>query len=270
MAQESKLKVIIVEDEEKDSMVIAKILTDYYSHLVIIQGICQTVDDAIEKISSIKPDLVFLDIIIQGNRYGAFDILEKVNPDFQIIFITGNNDLEYYVKAIKTQCLDYIVKPTSIEDFAKPLAKAWENKRDLRNQLERSEYTKQLELFINSYKKQQTNQSIPIPVEYGHIIVKSSDIVKCLSEGNYTEIYLSNNTKKLANGNLKHFEELLSDYNIVRVHRQCMINLAHITSYSKKEGGKITLSNGDNIYIGDAWKDCFEKAYNRFFNIDEK
>lgn len=267
MTQESKLKVLIIEDEEKDSMVIAKILTDYYQHQVIIQGICQTVDDAIEKILRLKPDLVFLDIIIQGNRYGAFDILEKVNPDFQIIFITGNNDLEYYVKAIKTQCLDYIVKPTSIEDFARPLTKAWENKRDLRSQLEHAEYTKQLEHFINSYRKHQDNQSIPIPVEYGHIILKANEIVKCLSEGNYTEIYLSNGTKKLANGNLKHFEELLTDYSIVRVHRQCMINLSHITSYSKKEGGKITLSNGDNIYIGDAWKDSFEKAYNRFFNI---
>lgn len=268
MIQENKLRVIIVEDEEKDSMVIAKIITDYYSHLVTIQGICQTVNDAIEKISNLKPDLVFLDIVIQGNRYGAFDILEKVDPNFQIIFITGNNDLEYYIKAIKTQCLDYIVKPTSIDDFAKPLTKAWENKRDLRNQMERVEYTKQLELFINSYKKQQIKQAIPIPVEYGHIILKAEEIVKCLSEGNYTEIYLSNDTKKLANGNLKHFEGLLSSYNIVRVHRQCMINLAHITSYSKKEGGTITLSNGDNIYVGDAWKDSFEKAYNHYFNID--
>lgn len=268
MVQESKLKVIVVEDEEKDSKVIEKILTDYYQHLVSIEGICQNIDDAIAKISTTKPDLVFLDIVIQGNRYGAFDILEKVNPDFQIIFITGNNDLEYYVKAIKAHCLDYIVKPTSIEDFAKPLLKAWENKLVLQQQHQRTEYIKQLELFINSYKKQEGNPSIPLPIEFGHIIVKANDIIKCISEGNYTEIHLPNNTKRLANGNLKHFEELLSKYGIVRVHRQCMINLSHITSYSKKEGGKLILTNGDNIYIGEAWKDSFEAAYNEYFNIN--
>ena len=89
MIQESKLKVIVVEDEEKDCKVIEKILTDYYQHIVSIQGISQAVDDAVAKISTLKPDLVFLDIVIQGNRYGAFDILERTNPDFQIIFITG-------------------------------------------------------------------------------------------------------------------------------------------------------------------------------------
>jgi len=267
MTSESKLKVIIIEDEEKDSKVIEKILTDYYQHLVTVQGICQTVDEAITQISNIKPDLVFLDIVIQGNRHGAFDILEKVNPDFQIIFITGNNDLEYYAKAIKLHCLDYIIKPTSIEDFAKPLLHAWENKRVLRQQNQRAEYIKQLEMFISAYKKQDGNPSIPIPIEFGHVIVKANDIIKCVSEGNYTEVFLSNNTKRLANGNLKHFEELLSKYNIVRVHRQCMINLSHITSFSKKEGGKLVLTNGDNIYIGEAWKENFEKAYNDYFNI---
>lgn len=268
MTHESKLKVIIIEDEEKDSKVIEKILTDYYSHIVTIYGICQTVDDAIEKISDIKPDLVFLDIVIQGNRYGAFDILEKVNPDFQIIFITGNNDLEYYAKAIKLQCLDYIVKPTSIEDFANPILRAWENKRAMHQQHQRIEYIKQLEIFINSYKKRESNPSIPLPIEFGHVIVKVNDIIKCVSEGNYTEIYLSNNTKRLANGNLKYFEELLSKYNTVRVHRQCMINLAHIVSYSKKEGGKLTLTNGDSIYIGGSWKKSFEIAYNDYFNLN--
>jgi len=268
MTDKNKLKVLIVEDEEKDSKVIEKILTDYYQHLVIVQGICQTVEDAINKITELKPDLVFLDIVIQGNRYGAFDILQQVSPDFQIIFITGNNDLEYYEKAIKSNCLDYIVKPTTIDDFAKPLHRAWENKGALNQLHEREVYIKQLEVFISIYKNKQGNPAISLPIEFGHIVVKADDIIKCVSQGNYTEFYLSNNSKRLANGNLKYFEDVLLRYNIIRVHRQCMVNLSHITTFSRKEGGILTLTNDDTIYIGDTWRESFTKAYNAFFTIN--
>lgn len=267
MILENKLKAILVEDEEKDSKVIEKILADYYQHLVSLEGVSQTVEDAVEKITLIKPDLLLLDIVIQGNRFGAFDILEKVKPDFQIILITGNSDLEYYVKAIKAHCLDYIVKPTSIEDFAMPLMRAWENKRALFLQYQREERIEQLELFINTYKNQDFNPLIPLPIEFGHVITKANDIIMCMSEGNYTVIHMVNKGKCLASGNLKHFEELLTKYNIIRVHRQYMINLAHISSYSKKEGGQLILTNGDNVYIGEAWKKNFEAAYNKYFNI---
>ena len=99
------------------------------------------------------------------------------------------------------------------------------------------------------------------------MIVRTADIVKCQSEGNYTEFVLSDKTKKLANGNLKHFEDMLSEHNIVRVHRQYMVNLEHIHSYLKKGGGMITLSNGDVVYVGDTWREGFEKVYHEFFCI---
>lgn len=267
MTSEARLKVIIVEDEEKDRKVIERILSDYYPHMVTIVESCPTVDEAVAAIASHHPDLVFLDIVIRGNRHGAFDILERVTLDFQIIFITGNNDMEYYSKAIKLHCLDYIIKPTSIEDFSSPLTQAWEKKRELQQHIEREKYIKHLENFIEMFKRQQTDTSIPIPVEFGHIIVRADNIIKCQSNGNYTEFFLTDSTKKIANGNLKHFEEMLAGYNIVRVHRQCMVNLLHITSYTRKEGGMITLSNGYIVYVGETWRDNFETMYNNFFGI---
>ncbi|MCT4637644.1 MAG: LytTR family DNA-binding domain-containing protein [Bacteroidales bacterium] len=264
MGQDNKLRAVIIEDEPKDREVLNRILTDYYSDTVEVCGIADDIDEAVKLINRIKPDLVFLDIVLHGNRNGAFNILDRVHRSFQIIFITGQSCSDYYIKALRLNCIDYISKPTSIDDFKEPLDKAVDIKSRIDKESEMSEYIQRLELMIDILKNSSSNKHIALPVEYGQIIVTPSDIIQCKSSGNYTEFHFSNQPKRLINGNLKHYEELMADYGFVRVHKQVVINLKHITEYSRKEGGKLLLTDSSVVYIGESWKERFAKAYDNF------
>ncbi len=256
-----RLRTLIIEDEEKDRKVIEKILSSYYNELVEIIGYANCVEQAVSIIPELKPDLLMLDIVLQGNRYGAFQILEQVRPDFQIIFITGQNTSEYYMRALKLNCIDYISKPTAIEDFKIPLEKALKLVEQQRDHQSKETYIQRLELMVDMMKNTQTEHPIHLPVEFGFIVSKPSDIVMCTSAGNYTEFLFSDQTKRMVSGNLKHYQELLAPFSIIRIHRQKMVNLKHVVEYTRKEGGKIILSNKEIVYLGESWKAEFERVF---------
>ena len=48
---------------------------------------------------------------------------------------------------------------------------------------------------------------------------------------------------------LVEFEDLLQEYSFIRIHKAHLVNLKHITSYAKTDGGIIQLSNGDKVAV---------------------
>lgn len=73
-------------------------------------------EEAIEIITNLKPDLLFLDI--EMPRISGFDIMEitrnqGLNPI--IIFTTGYS--QYAIKAIKEQAFDYLLKPIILDEL---------------------------------------------------------------------------------------------------------------------------------------------------------
>ena len=56
---------------------------------------------------------------------------------------------------------------------------------------------------------------------------------------------------------LKDFEELLNEYDFIRVHNSHLINLNHVTKYTKGEGGVVTLSDGAEVDVSRRKKEEF-------------
>lgn len=56
---------------------------------------------------------------------------------------------------------------------------------------------------------------------------------------------------------LKEFEELLDDYNFMRVHNSHLINLNQVVKYTKGEGGVVTLSDGSEVDVSRRKKEEF-------------
>ena len=94
-------------------------------HLERLLGFCREVkviakigipEEALEIITNLKPDLLFLDI--EMPRISGFDIMEitrnqGLNPI--IIFTTGYS--QYAIKAIKEQAFDYLLKPIILDEL---------------------------------------------------------------------------------------------------------------------------------------------------------
>jgi two-component system LytT family response regulator len=88
--------------------------------------------------------------------------------------------------------------------------------------------------------------------------VKMEDIVRLRGNGNFTDIYLSNGSKKMVCRFLKHFSEILP-FPFMRVHKSHIINSTFVKNYNK--GGYVTLFDNSEIEISTTYKDDFLKKF---------
>ncbi|HOG69366.1 MAG TPA: response regulator, partial [Fibrobacteraceae bacterium] len=104
-------KTLIVDDEPLARVRMRNLLLEYPQDIEII-GEAGSGEEAIQKIRSLSPDLVFLDI--QMPDINAFDVLNSLNEEEipLVVFTTAFDD--YALRAYEENTIDYLLKP--IED----------------------------------------------------------------------------------------------------------------------------------------------------------
>lgn len=254
-----KIRSIIIEDEIYDQKIIDKILRTYYSDYVDIVDSVNNVEDAINSIWENKPQLLFLDIELNGDRNGAFHILDKVRQNFKIIFITAKNGQDYLLKAIKLSCIDYLIKPTRISDFELPIQKVYNT---LKNSKDDNRY--QLGLFRHNVNVSEIQDAkISLQSGYNYFPVAIRNIIRCESQGNYTHFYFADKSHSLINGNLKSFEDRLTSFGFCRINKEDLINLSHIRQFSRKnKSWEVQMHGQFTLYISSQRRQHFLNAYN--------
>jgi len=102
--------ILIVDDEVDIRDLVAGILEDE-GHRTRTAG---SSDEALATIESRRPNLVFLDIWLQGSRLDGLQVLELIkqqHPDLPVVMISGHGNIETAVSAIKLGAYDFIEKP---------------------------------------------------------------------------------------------------------------------------------------------------------------
>ena len=79
--------------------------------------------------------------------------------------------------------------------------------------------------------------------------VKIDDIIRCESDGQYTEFYLSNSKKIVISKSLKEYETLLKPYGFLRPHNSHLINIRKILKYDKNDGGSLIMETNCNVPV---------------------
>jgi two-component system LytT family response regulator len=217
---------------------------------VEVLAVCSDIEEGKAAIEGLRPDLVLSDIELGEQR--AFDMLQKLNnTDFEIIFTTAHE--HYAIKAIKFSALDYLLKPFSVEDLAGAI-------EHYRQKKDRKQSSLQLQsLFHNLKHIEKDSKKIVLPTQNGYEIILVKEIIRCKADINYTTFYLLNGSKMVVSKTLKEFEDLLNEYDFIRVHNSHLINLHHIKNYTRGEGGVVTMSDGTEVDVSRRKKDEFLK-----------
>ncbi|PCJ26540.1 MAG: DNA-binding response regulator [Flavobacteriales bacterium] len=233
----TKLKAIIVEDEEASRITLNNYINKYCTNIEVLD-MANSVQTGIEIINKHQPDVVFLDIEMPyGN---AFDLLESLdNINFEIIFVTAYRD--YAIKALNLSAAYYLLKPIDIDELISAVDKIVERKKEGEDIF----HTKILMDNIKSNSIQ--HKKIVLPQMDGFEVVNVSEIIRAEADDNYTNFYLVSGKTFLVSKTLKHFDELLSEFNFVRVHKSHLVNLQYITKYIKGKGGQVRMS--DDSYV---------------------
>lgn len=122
------LDILIIDDEDDIRDLIAGILEDEGFETRQAHG----ADSGLAEIARRRPNLVFLDIWMQGSRLDGLQLLDEFqnhHPDMPVVMISGHGNLETAVSAIKRGAYDYIEKPFKIDRLLHITQRAMEASR---------------------------------------------------------------------------------------------------------------------------------------------
>ncbi|WP_440067396.1 LytR/AlgR family response regulator transcription factor [Tenacibaculum discolor] len=232
-----KLSAILVDDMPTALEMLQNDLTQFHPEIEII-GTAKSVVEASKALRKQQPDILFLDIML-GDGTG-FDVLE-IHPNLssKIIFVTASD--EYAIKAFKFAAIDYVLKPYSNEDLANAINKAKDQIKPDKEQL--------TVLQQSITKPNQRPKKISLNTSDKIMVVNLDDIVRCQSDNNYTEFFLNDGQKILVGKTLKHFADMLKEYDFLRVHQSHLINIQFIKEFIKSDGGYLVLKNKTTVPV---------------------
>ena len=106
--------ILVIDDEKDIRDLVAGILEDegYNTRMA------GDSDAALQAIGDRKPNMIFLDIWLQGSKLDGLELLEvikKTHSDLPVVVISGHGNIETAVAAIKNGAYDYIEKPFKVD-----------------------------------------------------------------------------------------------------------------------------------------------------------
>ena len=187
--------------------------------------------DALKMIESESPDLLLIDVMIEGEQDGI-DLALHVNQNYGIpfIFLTALSDQNTVNRAKKANPSAYLVKPFNENDLFSSIEIAFNNY----NQQKKSHQTPASPLSGN------LNDVVFIKQANLFHKIEINDIQYVESENVYLNIYTSANNF-VVRSKLDDFIDQLPSGDFLRVHRSYAVNLKHIetlNSLTIKVAGK--------------------------------
>jgi two-component system LytT family response regulator len=229
------IRAVIIDDERLARNELKKLLLDFPEIEVIAEA--ANAAEGIEKVDSLNPDLIFLDIQMPGKT--GFDMLSELERAPNVIFTTAYD--EYALKAFEVNALDYLLKPVEPKRLADALQK-----------LQVEEDKDPISDHNISVNRSILNEHDQVFVKDGERcwFVKLSDIRLFESVGNYAKVYFGPN-KPLILKSLNALEERLDEKVFFRANRKHIVNLRLIEKIEPYFNGGLLLEmkGGEKIEV---------------------
>ncbi|RYY54329.1 MAG: response regulator transcription factor [Chitinophagaceae bacterium] len=247
------IKTIIVEDEPGSREMLTMMLSRHADDIEIIDT-CSNPTDAIDSISRLRPELIFLDI--QMPKMTGFEMLKKITPiDFEVIFTTAYD--QYAINAIRISALDYLLKPIDGDELAAAISK-YKNRQTARKPDHQFE-----NLFNNLLNRNPLDKTLALSASDGISFIKMSDILRVEANGRYAKFHLLSKETILVSKTLGDYEDILSANQFYRIHDSSIINLNHVKKYIRGDGGTVILSDNTELDVARRRKEEFMKLIPR-------
>ena len=228
------MKALIIDDERLARKELTNLLKDH--HEIEIIGEAVNADDAFQKIQTLDPELLFLDIQMPGKT--GFDLLEMLDRVPKVIFTTAYD--EYALKAFEVNALDYLLKPIQPERLAESIKK-----------LLHAEQEEVTPAPLLNERKLSVNDQVFVKDGDKCWFVRLSDVRMFESDGNYIKVYFDK-FKPMIHKSLNALDERLDDRTFFRASRKHIINLHWVEKIEPwfngglmvqlKSGGRIEVS----------------------------
>ena len=239
---------MIVDDEK----LARDLLREYLENFPDIQLVaeCEQGTDAVEKIDSLKPDIVFLDVQMPGMT--GFDVLEDIEHEPYVIFTTAYD--QYAIKAFEKNAVDYLLKPLDEERFRTSINRALKRKS-----LEHSTLEDLLQ-SIRSERKGPFDSHIFVQKSEKLFNLPVDEIVYLEASGDYT-IITTKADQFVSSSGIGKLEEILNPEVFIRVHRSTIVNVNFLKEIERHfNGGMVVkMQNGKSFPVSRTYAKMIRK-----------
>jgi two-component system, LytTR family, response regulator len=215
--QSASLRVLVVDDEPLARRNLVVLLQREPS-VSVIESASGT--DAVEKIRTLRPDIVFLDV--QMPECDGFDVIELLGADSPsaIIFVTAHD--EYALRAFEAGALDYLLKPFDDARFERALNRA-------KDRLAKHE------LAYAAGSKRAASRLV-VKSQGRVTFLNIADIHWIEAAGYYACLHLGSETHILRRSLLE-LERELGEDEFVRIHRSIIVRVDQIEALATRADG---------------------------------
>lgn len=241
------LKTVVI-DDEKDAIDFLCGAIDQYCPDARVVGYSTNVADGLKEIELKNPDIVFLDIAMPSGS--GFELLNQI-PDrnFEVIFVTAYN--EHAIKAFRYSAIDYLLKPVDISELVAAVNK-------VARPVSRTNLNVVNVLLDNLRSGSPRKLSLPTTAGYEYVLL--DDIIRIEADRSYCCFYLTQHRKYLVSRCLNDYHQLLENNNFFRIHNSHLINMRHVKSYMRRDGGYVEMTDSSQIPVSRNKKDFFLNA----------
>ncbi|MDF2590299.1 MAG: response regulator transcription factor [Anaerocolumna sp.] len=207
------IKVLLVDDESGIRTLLRKIIQRNDGFEVV--GECETLADAITEFTKTKPEVVFLDIEMNGSSgMECAKVIADLEPKTKIIFATAHS--EYMSDAFEVYAFDYIVKPFNVERVNQTLGRI--------KSLNESVKIDHLDKIV---KYERGLDKLLVKGKESISFVDIKEIVLVQRENSSTVIYTKKDSFSTS-ASLTDIESKLDSEQFMRSHKSYIINISQI------------------------------------------
>ncbi|AOG00310.1 MAG: LytR/AlgR family response regulator transcription factor [Blastomonas fulva] len=259
------IRTILI-DDEKLAIQGMQLRLEKFEDIEIIDT-CLNGREAIRKIKTLKPDLVFLDIQMPG--FDGFSVVKgimDIEPPL-VVFCTAYS--EHAVKAFEAQAVDYLLKPVDDVRLADAIDRIRERIRDKKGREEADKLmnvlnevapdaVEALDLGEDDEAAASNRYEKLINIkDRGQIFRVDVDTIERIdAAGDYMCIYTGDNSLILRE-TMKDLEKRLDPRNFQRVHRSTIVNLGLVRQVKPHTNGEcfLVLESGAQVKVSRSYRD---------------
>lgn len=206
-------KVMLVEDEPHIRKILQTVIERNGAFEVVCS--CDNMTDALLLFHTHQPEVVFMDIEINGSSgMDCARVIMDMEPRTKIIFATAH--AEYMSNAFEIYAFDYLVKPFDIERVEHTLERI------------RKQNTLETVSFTEETGTDSSRAKLMIKGKESISFVDTQDIVLVERESNTTHIYTDSGEEYCTSASMADLENRLDTQHFMRSHKSYIINLSKI------------------------------------------
>jgi two-component system LytT family response regulator len=239
-----RIRAVIADDEQLSREKLRLLLAREADVQVVAE--CADVEDTVRALESYRPDVLLLDIQMEGGT--GFDVLRSLPPsDLPIIIFTTAYDT-YALQAFEAKALDYVLKPFDQERLHRAMDRA---RAEILKSATSSLNANLMNLLSTGTKPHPAQRENRLVIKSGGrvVFIPMDEIEWIEAAANYVRLHVTGKTAYLFREAIGRMAEKLDTTRFIRIHRSFIVNIEKIKELQPCNNGEfmVLLRNGKEL-----------------------